>query len=183
MAGNIRAKRAVGFKSLLFQCVPRISGGPLDDFGRPISLQLQELWPAPRLASTHRLIWLCRAGTADRRCGPWRSWGDDTPARRCGSTPHGDRWPAEIRDGPRRHTGYDCCDNRCCRRRAGEADLILGFVPRWASQWAAGVLGAVFVLRGRLAISAWWGGLVCGACLYAPLCLLLRLGVWWLAFG
>ena len=27
------------------------------------------------------------------------------------------------------------------------ADLILGFVPRWASQGAAGVLGAVFVLR------------------------------------
>jgi hypothetical protein len=27
------------------------------------------------------------------------------------------------------------------------ADLILGFMPRWASQWAAGLLGAVFVLR------------------------------------
>ena len=71
------------------------------------------------------------------------------------------------------------------------AGLILGFVPRWASQGAAGVLGAVFVLRAvgdfrlmgffksvrgtRFAVRDTW--------LYSPLCLLLGLGAWWLAFG
>jgi len=71
------------------------------------------------------------------------------------------------------------------------ADLILAFVPRWASQWAAGVLGAVFVLRAlgdfrlmgffksvrgtRFAVRDTW--------LYSPLCLLLGVGAWWLAFG
>jgi Protein of unknown function (DUF3995) len=71
------------------------------------------------------------------------------------------------------------------------ADLILGFVPCWVSHGAAGVLGAVFVLRAlgdfrlmgffksvrgtRFAVRDTW--------LYSPLCLLLGLGAWWLAFG
>jgi len=71
------------------------------------------------------------------------------------------------------------------------AELILGLVPRWVSQWAAGVLGAVFLLRAlgdfrligffksvrgtRFAVRDTW--------LYSPLCLLLGLGAWWLAFG
>lgn len=68
-------------------------------------------------------------------------------------------------------------------------DLILCFAPRWASQWAAGVLGAVFVVRAlgdfrligffksvkgtRFAVRDTW--------LYSPLCLLLGLGAVWLA--
>ena len=71
------------------------------------------------------------------------------------------------------------------------AGLILGFVPRWASQGAAGVLGAVFVLRAvgdfrlmgffksvrgtRFAVRDTW--------VYSPLCLVIGLGAWWLAFG
>jgi hypothetical protein len=71
------------------------------------------------------------------------------------------------------------------------AHLVLGSVPPWASQWAAAVLGAVFVLRSigdfrvmgffksvrgtRFAVRDTW--------LYSPLCLLLGLGAWWLAFA
>jgi uncharacterized protein DUF3995 len=51
------------------------------------------------------------------------------------------------------------------------ADLILGFVPRWASQAAAGVLGAVFVLRavGDFRLMGFFKsvrgtGLRCGTC-------------------
>jgi len=71
------------------------------------------------------------------------------------------------------------------------AQLVLGSVPPWASQWATAVLGAVFVLRSigdfhlmgffksvrgtRFARRDTW--------LYSPLCLLLGLGAWWLAFA
>ncbi len=71
------------------------------------------------------------------------------------------------------------------------ADLILTSMPPWTSQCAAAVLGAVFVLRSigdfrlmgffksvrgtRFAVRDTW--------LYSPLCLLLGLGAWWLAFG
>ena len=71
------------------------------------------------------------------------------------------------------------------------AHLVFGFVPPWASRWAAAVLGAVFVLRSigdfhvmgffksvkgtRFARRDTW--------LYSPLCLLLGLGAWWLAFA
>ena len=71
------------------------------------------------------------------------------------------------------------------------AHLVFGSVPPWASQWAAAVLGAVFVLRSigdfhvmgffksvrgtRFARRDTW--------LYSPLCLLLGLGAWWLAFA
>ena len=71
------------------------------------------------------------------------------------------------------------------------AHLILRGVPSWAPQGSAAVLGAVFLLRSvgdfrlmgffksvrgtRFAVRDTW--------LYSPLCLLLGLGAWWLAFG
>jgi hypothetical protein len=72
-----------------------------------------------------------------------------------------------------------------------KADLIFASVPPWTSQCAAAGLGAVLVLRSmgdfrlmgffksvrgtRFAMRDTW--------LYSPLCLLLGLGAWWLAFG
>jgi hypothetical protein len=71
------------------------------------------------------------------------------------------------------------------------AGLILGSMPPWASQWAAALLGAVFVLRSigdfrlmgffKSARGTWFA--VRDTWLYSPLCLLLGLGAWWLAFG
>ena len=71
------------------------------------------------------------------------------------------------------------------------ADLILASVSPWISQCAAAVLAAVFVLRSigdfrlmgffksvrgtRFAVRDTW--------VYSPLCLLIGLGAWWLAFG
>ena len=71
------------------------------------------------------------------------------------------------------------------------ADLILGSVPPWASQWAAVVLGAVFVLRsiGDFRVMGFFKSVrgtrfaVWDTWLYSPLCLMLGLGAWWLAFG
>jgi hypothetical protein len=61
------------------------------------------------------------------------------------------------------------------------ADLI-GFVPRWASRWAAGVLGAVFVLR---AVGDFRLMELCGAGHVALLAAVpaSRPRGWWLAFG
>ena len=71
------------------------------------------------------------------------------------------------------------------------ADLILRSAPPWTSQWAAGVLGAVFVLRsiGDFRLMGFFKSVrgtrfaVWDTWLYSPLCLLLGLGALWLAFG
>lgn len=71
------------------------------------------------------------------------------------------------------------------------AELILGSLPPWTSQWAATVLGAVFVLRsiGDFRLVGFFksvrgtGFAAWDTRLYSPLCLLLGLGALWLAFG
>ena len=71
------------------------------------------------------------------------------------------------------------------------ADLVFRFVPGWLSQWAAAVLGTVFVLRaiGDFGVMGFFKSVrrtsfaVWDTWLYSPLCLLLGLGTLWLAFG
>lgn len=71
------------------------------------------------------------------------------------------------------------------------AELILAPVPSWTLQYAVAVLAIVFLLRSigdfrwmgffksvrgtRFAVRDTW--------VYSPLCLLIGLGAWWLAFG